>query len=144
MGTDRKRLFTVWCLILQTAKAKDPGCGPKDGKSLFSGLAAGESSWSQHRQRRLQDHGKERKELLSTTLQVRLVLSVPRMPACPWEGCGTWWGGAGPAFIPRAFCSAVECVFAKLGLVACASVVRSLPDSSVALLCDAAFSNEGP
>lgn len=44
-------------------------CGPKDGKSLFSGLAAGESSWSQHRQRRLLDHGKERKELLSLTLQ---------------------------------------------------------------------------
>ncbi|XP_014390628.1 PREDICTED: WD repeat-containing protein 91 [Myotis brandtii] len=53
----------------QTTKAKDPTCGPRDGKSLFSGLAPGESSWSQHRQRRLQDHGKERKELLSLTLQ---------------------------------------------------------------------------
>ncbi|XP_070370058.1 WD repeat-containing protein 91 isoform X3 [Equus asinus] len=53
----------------QTAKGKEPACGPKDGKSLFSGLATGESSWSQHRQRRLQDHGKERKELLSLTLQ---------------------------------------------------------------------------
>ncbi|XP_019663888.2 WD repeat-containing protein 91 isoform X3 [Ailuropoda melanoleuca] len=53
----------------QTAKGKDAACGPKDGKSLFSGLAAGESTWSQHRQRRLQDHGKERKELLSTMLQ---------------------------------------------------------------------------
>ncbi|KAG8523359.1 WD repeat-containing protein 91 [Galemys pyrenaicus] len=53
----------------QVAKGKDPVCGPREGKSLFSGLAAGESSWSQHRQRRLQDHGKERKELLSMTLQ---------------------------------------------------------------------------
>nr|XP_019606368.1 PREDICTED: WD repeat-containing protein 91 [Rhinolophus sinicus] len=53
----------------QTAKAKDPACGPKDGKSLFGGLATGEPSWSQHRHRRLQDHGKERKELLSLTLQ---------------------------------------------------------------------------
>lgn len=54
----------------QSAKGKEPACGPKDTKGLFSGLAPGESSWSQHRQRRLQDHGKERKELLSTTLQV--------------------------------------------------------------------------
>ena len=54
---------------------------PKDGKSLFGGLAPGESSGSQHRQRRLQDHGKERKELLSMTLQVRLGLSVSRTPA---------------------------------------------------------------
>lgn len=76
VGTDRKRLFRAWCLVLQTAKAKDPACGPKDGKSLFSGLATGESSWSQHRQRRLQDHGKERKELLSLTLQVWRVLSI--------------------------------------------------------------------
>ncbi|XP_041609498.1 WD repeat-containing protein 91 isoform X3 [Vulpes lagopus] len=53
----------------QPAKGKDAACGPKDGKSLFSGLASGESSWSQHRQRRLQDHGKERKELFSMTLQ---------------------------------------------------------------------------
>ncbi|XP_055979961.1 WD repeat-containing protein 91 [Sorex fumeus] len=52
-----------------SAKSKEPACGPKDTKSLFSGLASGESSWSQHRQRRLQDHGKERKELLSTSLQ---------------------------------------------------------------------------
>ncbi|XP_007951097.1 WD repeat-containing protein 91 [Orycteropus afer afer] len=52
----------------QAAKGKDPVSGAKDGKGLFSGLAAGESSWPQHRQRRLQDHGKERKELLSTTM----------------------------------------------------------------------------
>ncbi|XP_066218851.1 WD repeat-containing protein 91 isoform X1 [Saccopteryx leptura] len=57
------------CVSGQSSRAKDPVCGPKDGKSLFGGLAAGESSWSQHRQRRLQDHGKERKELLSMTLQ---------------------------------------------------------------------------
>lgn len=108
MGTDRRRLFTAWCLILQTAKPKDPACGPKDGKSLFSGLAPGESSWSQHRQRRLQDHGKERKELLSMTLQVRLVLGISRAPVGGlWEmvgwdrahphpsgfllGCGVWF-----------------------------------------------------
>ncbi|XP_006079924.1 WD repeat-containing protein 91 isoform X4 [Bubalus bubalis] len=53
----------------QTAKGREPASAPKDGKSLFGGLAPGESSWSQHRQRRLQDHGKERKELLSMTLQ---------------------------------------------------------------------------
>ncbi|KAB1276243.1 WD repeat-containing protein 91 [Camelus dromedarius] len=53
----------------QTAKGREPASAPKDGKNLFSGLATGESSWSQHRQRRLQDHGKERKELLSMTLQ---------------------------------------------------------------------------
>ncbi|XP_076996933.1 WD repeat-containing protein 91 isoform X3 [Tamandua tetradactyla] len=53
----------------QTVKGKDPAFGAKDAKSLFSGLSTGESSWSQHRQRRLQDHGKERKELFSTTSQ---------------------------------------------------------------------------
>ncbi|EHH52530.1 hypothetical protein EGM_12984 [Macaca fascicularis] len=51
----------------QGTKGKDPMSGAKDGKSLLSGLATGESGWSQHRQRRLQDHGKERKELFSTT-----------------------------------------------------------------------------
>ncbi|KAM6202763.1 WD repeat-containing protein 91 [Rhynchocyon petersi] len=50
----------------QATKGRDTISGAKDGKILFSGLAAGESSWP-HRQRRLQDHGKERKELLSTT-----------------------------------------------------------------------------
>ncbi|KAB0344197.1 hypothetical protein FD754_021123 [Muntiacus muntjak] len=53
----------------QTTKGRELAGAPKDGKSLFGGLAPGESSWSQHRQRRLQDHGKERKELLSMTLQ---------------------------------------------------------------------------
>uniref|UniRef100_A0A452SV62 WD repeat-containing protein 91 n=1 Tax=Ursus americanus TaxID=9643 RepID=A0A452SV62_URSAM len=71
----------------QTAKGKDAACGPKDGKSLFSGLAAGESTWSQHRQRRLQDHGKERKELLSTMLQVcaekKTEASGPEAEPCP-------------------------------------------------------------
>ncbi|XP_005906991.2 WD repeat-containing protein 91 isoform X1 [Bos mutus] len=57
------------CFGSQTAKGREPAGAPKDGKSLFGGLAPGESSWSQHRQRRLQDHGKERKELLSMTLQ---------------------------------------------------------------------------
>ncbi|XP_036103028.1 WD repeat-containing protein 91 isoform X2 [Molossus molossus] len=68
----------------QTAKAKDPVCGPKDGKSLFSGLATGESSWSQHRQRRLQDHGKERKELLSLTLQTK-ASSISKSPLLSLE-----------------------------------------------------------
>nr|XP_051704930.1 WD repeat-containing protein 91 [Oryctolagus cuniculus] len=51
----------------QATKGKDPAPGAKDGKSLLGGLAPAESSWAQHRQRRLQDHGKERKELFSTT-----------------------------------------------------------------------------
>ncbi|XP_006861211.1 PREDICTED: WD repeat-containing protein 91 [Chrysochloris asiatica] len=51
----------------QTAKGKDPVPGAKDAKGLFSGLTIGESSWPQPRQRRLQDHSKERKELFSTT-----------------------------------------------------------------------------
>uniref|UniRef100_A0A3Q2L5K2 WD repeat-containing protein 91 n=1 Tax=Equus caballus TaxID=9796 RepID=A0A3Q2L5K2_HORSE len=70
----------------KTAKGKEPACGPKDGKSLFSGLATGESSWSQHRQRRLQDHGKERKELLSLTLQCaekKPEASGPEGEPCP-------------------------------------------------------------
>lgn len=96
MGTDRKRLFIARCLVLQTTKAKDPVCGPRDGKSLFSGLAAGESSWSQLRQRRLQDHGKERKELLSMTLQVWLVLALHAYPRGHAGGrCGGLWKMAG-------------------------------------------------
>ncbi|XP_004741770.1 WD repeat-containing protein 91 isoform X2 [Mustela putorius furo] len=70
----------------QTAKGKDAACGPKDGKSLFGGLASGESSWSQHRQRRLQDHGKERKELFSMTLQSaekKAEASGPEAEPCP-------------------------------------------------------------
>lgn len=99
----RKRLFTAWCLVLQSTKGREPACAPKDGKSLFSGLATGESSWSQHRQRRLQDHGKERKELFSMTLQVWLGLGVSRPPAGTprghmVEGHGKWGG-------PRRACS---------------------------------------
>uniref|UniRef100_A0A8C4UH26 WD repeat-containing protein 91 n=1 Tax=Falco tinnunculus TaxID=100819 RepID=A0A8C4UH26_FALTI len=47
---------------MQTAAIIWVSC--KDGKSHFSGLA-GESSSLQQRQKRLQEHGKERKELLS-------------------------------------------------------------------------------
>uniref|UniRef100_A0A8B9F0M8 WD repeat-containing protein 91 n=1 Tax=Amazona collaria TaxID=241587 RepID=A0A8B9F0M8_9PSIT len=49
---------------LQSAKGKEGAVSTKDGKSHFSGLA-GESSSLQQRQKRLQEHGKERKELLS-------------------------------------------------------------------------------
>ncbi|XP_070121992.1 WD repeat-containing protein 91-like isoform X1 [Equus przewalskii] len=72
--------------IISTAKGKEPACGPKDRKSLFSGLATGESSWSQHRQQHLQDHGKERKELLSLTLQCaekKPEASGPEGEPCP-------------------------------------------------------------
>lgn len=55
----------------QSAKAKEGTVSCKDGKSHFSGLVAGESSSLQQRQKRLQEHGKERKELLSKgTFQV--------------------------------------------------------------------------
>ncbi|KAI1239051.1 hypothetical protein IHE44_0012159 [Lamprotornis superbus] len=49
----------------QSAKGKEGTVSSKDGKSHFSGLVAGESSSLQQRQKRLQEHGKERKELLS-------------------------------------------------------------------------------
>ncbi|KAI6079327.1 WD repeat-containing protein 91 [Aix galericulata] len=49
----------------QSAKGKEGAVTCKDGKSHFSGLAAGESSSLQQRQKRLQEHGKERRELLS-------------------------------------------------------------------------------
>ncbi|XP_068258275.1 WD repeat-containing protein 91 isoform X4 [Nyctibius grandis] len=49
----------------QSAKGKEGTVSCKDGKSHFSGLVAGESSSLQQRQKRLQEHGKERKELLS-------------------------------------------------------------------------------
>ncbi|XP_075284388.1 WD repeat-containing protein 91 isoform X4 [Opisthocomus hoazin] len=49
----------------QSAKGKDGTVSSKDGKSHFSGLVAGESSSLQQRQKRLQEHGRERKELLS-------------------------------------------------------------------------------
>jgi len=55
----------------QSAKGKDGTVSSKDGKSHFSGLVAGESSSLQQRQKRLQEHGRERKELLSKgTFQV--------------------------------------------------------------------------
>ncbi|RMC03260.1 hypothetical protein DUI87_20454 [Hirundo rustica rustica] len=49
----------------QSAKGKEGTVSCKDGKSHFSGLVAGESSSLHQRQKRLQEHGKERKELLS-------------------------------------------------------------------------------
>ncbi|GAB0176628.1 WD repeat-containing protein 91 [Grus japonensis] len=49
----------------QSTRGKEGTVSCKDGKSHFSGLIAGESSSLQQRQKRLQEHGKERKELLS-------------------------------------------------------------------------------
>ena len=128
LGPGRKRLFTAWCLVLQSTKGREPACAPKDGKSLFSGLATGESSWSQHRQRRLQDHGKERKELFSMTLQVWLGLGVSRTPAGTprsymMESHGKWGGSVGPALNSLDFFCCVECGFAYLGLIARTLVV---------------------
>nr|XP_056702134.1 WD repeat-containing protein 91 [Euleptes europaea] len=58
----------------QSSKGKEGASGCKEAKSPFSGLMATESSSLQQRQRRLQDHGKERKELLSkTTSQAQTV-----------------------------------------------------------------------
>ncbi|XP_077195330.1 WD repeat-containing protein 91 isoform X1 [Paroedura picta] len=51
----------------QSSKGKEVTSSCKEAKSPFSGLMAPESSSLQQRQRRLQDHGKERKELLSKT-----------------------------------------------------------------------------
>ncbi|XP_060101254.1 WD repeat-containing protein 91 isoform X2 [Heteronotia binoei] len=51
----------------QGSKGKEVTSSCKEAKSPFSGLTATESSSLQQRQRRLQDHGKERKELLSKT-----------------------------------------------------------------------------
>ncbi|XP_051007702.1 WD repeat-containing protein 91 [Acomys russatus] len=66
----------------QATKGKDPVPGAKDGKSLLSGPVPGEASWTQQRQRRLQDHGKERRELLSTSSsQSQCAEKKP-------EGCG--------------------------------------------------------
>ncbi|XP_062051688.1 WD repeat-containing protein 91 [Lepus europaeus] len=74
----------------QATKGKDPAPGAKDGKSLLGGLAPAESSWAQHRQRRLQDHGKERKELFSTTssqqpqgAEKKPEASGPEAESCP-------------------------------------------------------------
>ncbi|XP_043401146.1 WD repeat-containing protein 91 isoform X3 [Chelonia mydas] len=49
----------------QSTKGKEMATGCKDVKSHFTGLTASEPSSVPQRQRRLQDHGKERKELLS-------------------------------------------------------------------------------
>uniref|UniRef100_F7CEW7 WD repeat-containing protein 91 n=1 Tax=Monodelphis domestica TaxID=13616 RepID=F7CEW7_MONDO len=49
----------------QMLKGKEVTSGVKDGKNIFSGLSTGEPILTHHRQKRLQDHGKERKELLS-------------------------------------------------------------------------------
>ncbi|XP_074923500.1 WD repeat-containing protein 91 isoform X2 [Chelonoidis abingdonii] len=49
----------------QSTKGKEVAAGCKDVKSHFPGQPASESSSVPQRQRRLQDHGKERKELLS-------------------------------------------------------------------------------
>ncbi|KAM6292138.1 WD repeat-containing protein 91 isoform 6-T6 [Porphyrio hochstetteri] len=49
----------------QGTKGKEGTASCKDGKSHFTGLTAGESASLQQRQKRLQEHGKERKELLS-------------------------------------------------------------------------------
>ncbi|XP_048642865.1 WD repeat-containing protein 91 isoform X3 [Marmota marmota marmota] len=71
----------------QASKGKDLVPGAKDGKSLLGGPASGESSWVQQRQRRLQDHGKERKELFSTTssqcAEKKLEASGPEAEPCP-------------------------------------------------------------
>ncbi|XP_073183464.1 WD repeat-containing protein 91 isoform X1 [Lepidochelys kempii] len=49
----------------QSTKGKEVAIGCKDVKSHFTGLTTSEPSSVLQRQRRLQDHGKERKELLS-------------------------------------------------------------------------------
>ncbi|XP_038608413.1 WD repeat-containing protein 91 [Tachyglossus aculeatus] len=49
----------------QASKGKEAVGAAKDGKSLFGPVSGGEAGPGQHRHRRLQDHGKERKELLS-------------------------------------------------------------------------------
>ncbi|XP_030404290.1 WD repeat-containing protein 91 isoform X2 [Gopherus evgoodei] len=49
----------------QSTKGKEVATGCKDVKSHFPGLTASEPGSVPQRQRRLQDHGKERKELLS-------------------------------------------------------------------------------
>ncbi|XP_053109859.1 WD repeat-containing protein 91 isoform X2 [Hemicordylus capensis] len=52
----------------QSIKGKEAASACKEPKSHFSGLVLAESNSLQQRQRRLQDHGKERKELLSKTV----------------------------------------------------------------------------
>ncbi|XP_060135713.1 WD repeat-containing protein 91 isoform X1 [Zootoca vivipara] len=51
----------------QSTKGKEAATACKESKSHFSSLVASESNFLQQRQRRLQDHGKERKELLTKT-----------------------------------------------------------------------------
>ncbi|CAI5785834.1 repeat-containing 91 [Podarcis lilfordi] len=51
----------------QSTKGKEAATACKELKSHFSSPVAAESNFLQQRQRRLQDHGKERKELLTKT-----------------------------------------------------------------------------
>ncbi|XP_067325254.1 WD repeat-containing protein 91 isoform X2 [Anolis sagrei] len=51
----------------QSIKGKETSISCRESKSHFSSLVTTESSSVQQRQKRLQDHGKERKELLSKT-----------------------------------------------------------------------------
>lgn len=63
-GPQRENIFHSLVSRPPDRQGQGASRAPKDGKSLFGGLGAWESSWSQHRQRRLQDpRGKERKEL---------------------------------------------------------------------------------
>uniref|UniRef100_A0A8D0CDF0 WD repeat-containing protein 91 n=1 Tax=Salvator merianae TaxID=96440 RepID=A0A8D0CDF0_SALMN len=65
----------------QSTKGKEVASGCKESKSYFNVMAS-ESSSLQQRQKRLQDHGKERKELLSkTTSQVQAVERKVDTPA---------------------------------------------------------------
>uniref|UniRef100_A0A8C8SST1 WD repeat-containing protein 91 n=1 Tax=Pelusios castaneus TaxID=367368 RepID=A0A8C8SST1_9SAUR len=62
--------FALWCVtgllsVFQSTKGKEVATGFKEVKSHFTGLTTSEPSSVQQRQRRLQEHGKERKELLS-------------------------------------------------------------------------------
>uniref|UniRef100_A0A669PTN4 WD repeat-containing protein 91 n=1 Tax=Phasianus colchicus TaxID=9054 RepID=A0A669PTN4_PHACC len=70
------------------AKGKEGTAISKDGKSHFSGLVAGESSSLQQRQKRLQEHGKERRELLSKgTSQVHSAEKKADISASEPEPC---------------------------------------------------------
>lgn len=78
----RSMTFPSHFSAFQSAKGKEGTVSCKDGKSHFSGLAAGESSSLQQRQKRLQEHGKERRELLSKgTFQV-LHCKAGKQKAC--------------------------------------------------------------
>ncbi|XP_054844564.1 WD repeat-containing protein 91 isoform X2 [Eublepharis macularius] len=70
----------------QSSKGKEVTSSCKEAKSPFSGLMATESSSLQQRQRRLQDHGKERKELLSkTTSQAQTVERKQEVPSAEMD-----------------------------------------------------------